>query len=78
MLSKIAERIKFETELLKLSTIVSLALGGGSVGLLLGEFTPSRLILSGSGLIVSAGLIVALWWQRRYILTLIEQIQESQ
>lgn len=77
MLSKIAERIKFETELLKLSTITLLALSGGSIGLLLGELTFSRLILSGSGLVVSAGLIVALWWQRRYILTLIEQIQES-
>jgi hypothetical protein len=76
MADQAAERIKFETELLRLTAIAVLAIGGGSIGLLLGDLTLLRVILAGGGLLVTFGLMVVLWWQRRYIRTLIEQIQE--
>ena len=67
MADKAAERIKFETELLRLTAVAALAIGGGSIGLLLGDLTLLRVILAGGGLLVTAGLMVVLWWQRRYI-----------
>ena len=39
-----AERIKFETELLRVTAVAALAIGGDSIGLLLGEPNPLRLI----------------------------------
>jgi hypothetical protein len=77
MADKNAEWIKFETELLKLTALASLAIGGGSIGLLLGDQNPLRLILAGSGLLVTVGFMVGLWRQRRYIRTLIEQVRED-
>ena len=60
-----------------MTAIATLAVGGGSLGILLGKPTLSRMILASGGLFVTLGLIVVLWWQRRYILTLIEQILEE-
>ncbi|MBI3248246.1 MAG: hypothetical protein HYZ50_17200 [Deltaproteobacteria bacterium] len=40
MADKEVERIKFETELLRVTAVAALAIGGGSVGLLLGEPKP--------------------------------------
>ena len=77
MADKEAERIKFETELLRVTAVAALAIGGGSIGLLLGEPNLLRLILAGGGLAVTVGLMFVLWWQRGYIRTLIEQIQEE-
>lgn len=77
MADKDTERIKFETELLRLAAVAALAIGGGSIGLLLGELNLLRLILAGGGLLVTFGLMVVLWWQRRYIRSLIEQIKEQ-
>lgn len=77
MADKEAERIKFETELLRVTAVAALAIGGGSIGLLLGEPKAVRLILAAGGLLVTVGLMAVLWWQRRYIRTLIEQIQEE-
>jgi uncharacterized iron-regulated membrane protein len=77
MADKAAERIKFETELLKLTALAALAIGGGSLGLLFGEQNLLRLILAGGGLVVTVGLTLVLWWQRRYIRTLLEQIKEE-
>jgi hypothetical protein len=76
MADKASERIKFETELLRLTAVAVLAIGGGAIGLLLGDLTPLRVILAGSGLLATVGLVVVLWWQRRYIRTLVEQLKE--
>jgi hypothetical protein len=38
-------RYKFETELPRVTALAALAIGGGSIGLLLGEPTPLRLIV---------------------------------
>lgn len=77
MADRAVERIKFETELLKLTALAALAIGGGSLGLLLGEQNFLRLILAGGGLLVTVGLMVVLWRQRRYIRALLEQIKEE-
>lgn len=46
MVDKGGERIKFETELLRVTAVAALAIGGGSIGLLLGELNPLRIILA--------------------------------
>jgi hypothetical protein len=76
MADKAAERIKFETELLRLTAVAVLGIGGGSIGLLLGGLTPLRVILAAGGLLATVGLMVAFLWQRRYIRTLIDQLKE--
>lgn len=68
------ERIKLETELLRLVALATLAVGGGSIGLLLGDQTFLRLVLATGGLLVTVGLMGTLWWQRRRIITLIEKL----
>lgn len=55
MADKEAERIKFETELLKLTVLIAIATGGGSVSLLLGELSLPRVILAAAGLLVTIG-----------------------
>ena len=77
MADKDAERIKFETELLRITALAVLAIGGGSISLLLGEPTPIRLILAVSGLLVTVGLTVSGWRQRSRIQRLIDQIKET-
>ncbi len=78
MADKEAERIKFETEMLKLTAAIATITGGGSLSLLLGNPPLERAILAGIGLLVTLGLTVAVWWQRRYIRRLIEHIGEHQ
>lgn len=76
-MKKIEERIKLETEMLKLITFVALALGSGSFGLLLGTITPFRAILAGLGL--SGTLVLIIGSLRKYgrIRDLINQIEEQ-
>jgi hypothetical protein len=47
MADKEAEQIKYETEVLKTTVLVTVATTGGSIGLLLGDHTPLRLGLAG-------------------------------
>ena len=42
----LAERLKFETEVLKLLVLLGVAIGGGSLGLLLGESSYMKIILA--------------------------------
>ncbi len=76
MADRDAEQIKYETELLKLIAVFTLATGGGSIGLLLGELTSIRLVLAGAGLLVTLVLMVVGWQQHRWIRELIGQIKE--
>ena len=73
-----AERIKFETEMLKLTATIAVLTGGGSLSLALGNPPLERAILAGIGMLVTLGLTGAVWWQRRYIRQLIERIGEHQ
>lgn len=77
MADKEAERIKFETELLRITALFVLAMGGGSISLLLGEPTFLRLILAIGGLLVTLGLAVAGWRQRNRTHRLIEELKET-
>ena len=61
MAEKAAERIKFKTEVLKLVTLVAVAIGGSSIGLLLGDHTPLRLALASLGILCTLGLIATMW-----------------
>lgn len=76
MADKEGEQIKFETELLRLATLVAVAAGGGSVGLLLGDQTPLRLSLAGVGFFITLILAVTIWRFERRIRRLLAQIRE--
>lgn len=77
MADKAAERIKYETELLRLVLVLIIAVGGGSLSLLLGSPTPLRLILAGTGILATLGLLFTGWRQHQLIRRLIDQIQEQ-
>ena len=53
----LTETVKYHTEVFRLVWISILAIGGGSLGLLLGEPTGTRVILAVAGL-VSVGLLL--------------------
>jgi hypothetical protein len=71
------ERIKLETEMLRFIVVAMVALGGGSISLLLGEWTSFRLTLAGLGLIATLGLNLATWKQYQRITRLIERLPEE-
>lgn len=77
MADKNSEQIKYETELLKLMAIFILAVGGGAIGLLLGEGTNFRLVLGLSGLAASLVLATGVWKQHRTIRRLMSRIKET-
>ena len=54
----VAERLKFETEVLKLLVLLWLALGGGSLSLVAGGLTGMRLLLAGLGLSITVAVIL--------------------
>jgi len=76
MTNKEAERIKFETSVLQVLALVTVGVGGGSAGILLGELTMLRVVLAVLGFLVTIILTGAMWRLHRYILTLIEQIPD--
>ncbi len=76
MADKEAEQIKYETEVLKATVLVTVATTGGSIGLLLGEHTFLRLGLAGVGVFVTLVLIVGIWRLDRRIRTLIADVKE--
>lgn len=71
------ERIKLETEVLRFIVLAMVAIGGGSISLLLGEWASFRLILAGLGLLATLGLNLATWKQYQRIITLIERFPEE-
>lgn len=78
MADKEAERLKYKTEVLKLLIILTIAVGGGSLSLLLGGSAPLRLALAAVGIIVTLVLLMAAWRQHRQIERLIEKIGVTQ
>lgn len=71
------ERIKYKTELLKLLTILMLAIGGGSVGIALGTLTPVRIALAAVGIAFTAVTALVVAQQHWTIERLIEDIEEE-
>ena len=72
------ERIKYKTELLKLLTILMLAIGGGSVGIALGTLTPVRIALAAVGIAFTAVTALVVAQQHWTIERLIEHIGEEE
>ncbi len=71
------EKIKYKTELLKLLTILMLAIGGGSVGIALGTLTPVRIALAAVGIAFTAVTALVVAQQHWTIERLIENIEEE-
>ena len=61
----VAERLKFETEVLKLLVLLFVAFGGGSASLIIGDLTLVKLVLAGSGLFTT--LVIMIMGIRQYI-----------
>lgn len=55
------EQIKYETERVKFLSLLTVVVGGGSIGLLLGDFTLLRLVLAGTGLVLTLTLGIVSW-----------------
>ena len=75
-LDSLKEEIKYETEVLKLATLLALAIGGGSTSLLLGGIAPLRIVLAGAGILVTIGMILTVWRQDRRIRALVALMKE--
>jgi hypothetical protein len=76
MADKDTEQIKYETELLKLMALFILAVGGGAIGLMLGEQTSLRLLFILSGVSLSILLVIGVWRQHKSVRRIISQIKE--
>ena len=77
-MERIKERIKIETEVLRFTLVALIGIVGGTLSLLLGEWTPFRLLLAGLGLLVALGLGFMSWRRYRQILVLVERLPEDQ
>jgi hypothetical protein len=77
MADKEAERLKFETEVLQFTALVAAGAGGGSISLILGDFTLLRLGLAGLGFLGTLALTAICWRLGKRIRMLIEQIKEE-
>ncbi len=76
-MDELKEEIRYETELLKLIWVTTVAVIGGSIGLLLGEVSALRSGLAGSGLTITLVLIVAALRQDRQIRALLAQMRKE-
>lgn len=73
---ELSEQIKYLTELLKLTWLSLLAIGGGTVSLVLGELTLYRQLAAGTGMIVGGILVLTLGYLHRKIRTEIRGMRE--
>ena len=72
----ITERLKFLTELLRLSFIGLLAVGGGTASLLLGQYDLVRVLFAAAGIVTSIGLGVVIERLLRNAQRLLAQLEE--
>ena len=77
MADKDAERLKFEMEVLKFTSLLMVGAGGGFISLVLGEPTVLRLVLAGAGFCLTLVLGAVSWRQYRRIQHLIEQLEKE-
>ena len=71
----VAERLKFETEVLKLLVLLWIALGGGSLSLVAGGLTGMKLLLAGLGLFIMVVVIFMSIRQYMKIRSIIERAE---
>jgi hypothetical protein len=74
----IKEAIKYETELLKMVWLTTMATIGGSVGFLFGDLSPLKKALAVSVLVLTIIAIVTAIRQDRQIRTLLRQLKKEQ
>ncbi len=74
----ITERLKFLTELLRFAFVALLAIGGGTLGLLLGPQDLLRWGFAGAGVVASLGLGIVIWLLARRMRRLLTQLEEQQ
>jgi hypothetical protein len=72
----LTERIKYLSDLLKLSCVFLIAIGSGTIGLFLGKLSPIRMLLAvaGTGLIIA--FVAACWQIDLRIRKLMERLKE--
>lgn len=70
----ITERLKFLVEFFKLCWLSVFLVGGGTVSLLLGEFTPKRMVWIGAGALLTLVLLILLWHNHQKMLQLWEEL----
>lgn len=77
-MESLKEQIKHEEELLRLLWVTAVATIGGSLSLLLGDFTSLRIGLAGLGLLATLILIVMALRQENAIRSLLRQLREKE
>jgi hypothetical protein len=76
MNDRLKEQIKYETEVSRFTALLFVAVGGGTLGLLLGTLTLWRSILATAGGVTTLALAITLWHLDRRIRALIAQMKE--
>ena len=71
---RLKEQIKYETERWRFLCLLTVAIGGGSLSLLLGDPPALRLGLAIIGLLATVVLTLVVWRQDRRIVALIGQM----
>ena len=71
MTDEVKEKIKLETEVLRFLVIISIALGGGALGIMAGLPSGMRLVLAWIGIIATLAVGYVAWVQYRKIKVLI-------
>jgi hypothetical protein len=72
----LTERIKYFSDLLKLSAVFLIAIGGGTLSLLLGELTSTKIILALLGAGATIILVIGIRVLDKQIRALINRIKE--
>jgi hypothetical protein len=72
----LTERIKYFSDLLKLSCVFLIAIGSGTISLFLGDLNPIRMLLAIAGTSLIIAFVVACWRLDIRIRALIERLKE--
>jgi predicted ABC-type exoprotein transport system permease subunit len=73
----LTERIKYLGDLLKLSCVFLIAIGGGTASLLLGELSKGRTVLAAFGIVIIIALVAFALILDRQIRTLIKELRKT-
>ena len=71
------EALKYEIEVLKFLSLLTVAVGGGTVSLLLGEHSLLRVGLAGVGFLSMLVLAYGDWYLHKRVQALIAQLRED-
>ena len=71
------EALKYEIEVLKFLALLTAGLGGGTIGLILGEHSSLRISLAGVGFLSMLLLLFGDWYLHKRIQALIAQLKEE-